>query len=130
MNFDEQIVAYHKREVSAGHFGSRAFVNCLPVTSCTHLPFVLSCYLLIKIHDVTEQHGAIVIDLCVGGVGRFSARAVVYMLVPVGSDRLWLSKSHPLSLRALKTKLAKEYPKVVAGESVYQLGICTRTVKK
>ena len=43
--------------------------------------------------------------------------AVVSMLVLVGSDWLCLSKCCPHSLRALKTKLAKEYPKVVAGET-------------
>ena len=35
MNFEEQIAAEHKREVSAGRFGSKAFVNCLQVEDCS-----------------------------------------------------------------------------------------------
>jgi len=43
-NFDEQIAAYHKREVSAGRFGSRAVVNCLQVVSCKQLTKALEKY--------------------------------------------------------------------------------------
>ena len=35
--------------MSAGRFGSRA------ETSCAHLPFVLSCYLLIKIYELIQR---------------------------------------------------------------------------
>ena len=55
--------------------------------------------------------------MCWGAVDYMCWGAVDYMLVQVGSNWLCLSKCCPHSLRALKTKLAKEYPKVVAGET-------------